>query len=60
MLDELEDEIVFFLGLHGNEVHTVLAADVTTFQPVYFLVGKRRNMPTVEVVVPSVKEFLWS
>lgn len=60
MLDKLEDKIVFFLRLHGDQVHAVLAADVATVQPVELLVGQLGDMPTVEVVVPSVEELLWS
>lgn len=29
LLDELEDQIVFFLCFHGYQVHAVFAADVT-------------------------------
>ena len=57
-LNQLEDEIIFFLSFDGDGIHAVLAADVTCFQPIDALCRMLRDSSTVEVVVALIGEFL--
>lgn len=59
LLDEFEDQVVLLLRLHGDEVHTVLAAQVTAVQPVEFLVTEGGHVAAEEVMATFVEEFLW-
>lgn len=60
LLDQLEDEVVLFLGLDGDGVHAVLAANVTSLEPVDTLRGQLGDVSAVEVVVALVVELLES
>lgn len=60
LLDQLEDEVVFFLGFDGDGIHAIFTADVTGFQPVDTLCGQFGDVSTVEVVVALVVELLES
>lgn len=60
LLDQLEDKVVLFLGLDGDGVHAVLAADVTGLEPVNTLRGQLGDVSAVEVVVALVVELLES
>lgn len=60
LLDQLEDEVVFFLGFDGDGVHAVFTADVTGFKPIDTLCGQFGHVSAVEVVVALVVELLES
>lgn len=60
LLDQLEDEVVFFLGFDGDGIHAIFTADVTGFQPIDTLCGQFGDVSAVEVVVALVVELLES
>lgn len=44
LLNDTEDQVVLLLGLQGDQIHAVFAAQVTAIQPVDLPVGKRRHV----------------
>lgn len=44
LLNDTEDQVVLLLGLQCDQIHAVLAAQITAIQPVDLPVGKRRHM----------------
>lgn len=40
LLDDTEDQVVLLLGLQGDQIHAVFAAQVTAIEPVDLLVGQ--------------------
>lgn len=58
--DQLEDHIIFFLGFHRNQVHTVFSADISTVQPIDFSICKFWNVSSEEIVVTPEEELFRS
>lgn len=60
LLDQSEDEVVLLFGLDRHEVHAVLPADVSRFQPIDFGRFVLLRVSAVEVIASLVRELLRS
>lgn len=60
LLDQLENHIILFFRLDGHQVHAVLPADVSGFQPVDLGRFVLLRVSAVEVIVTIKREFFRS